>query len=116
MLRTFEQTARDGRGTRFALRELTGLLIGAGREWLAKVTTDPLVRGRCLSESRPAGAELCGLPGEVVEAQKRITFLVDRMVYAIAHHDFGGARAYSYEECRERENLRMLRAKYGIME
>lgn len=38
--------------------EWTGLLCGAAAEWLAKLTTDPAVRGRALPDirmMRPAG-------------------------------------------------------------
>ena len=37
---------------RFLLREFTGLLTGAGAEWIAKLTTDSAVRGRCLPDLR----------------------------------------------------------------
>ena len=43
---------------RISLTELTGLAIGAAREWLAKLTTDKCVRGRTLPDvrmMRPAG-------------------------------------------------------------
>lgn len=56
------------------------------------------------------------LPTEVVEAQIRTTLLVDRIVHAIAHHDFEGARTYSLEESKAREHLRLLRERYGLHE
>jgi hypothetical protein len=37
---------------RLAVAELTGLVIGAGMEWFAKLTTDRSVRGRCLPDLR----------------------------------------------------------------
>jgi hypothetical protein len=48
-----EQRAR-GRGhfVRFATSELSGLLWGAGKEWLAKLTTEESVRGRSLPDLR----------------------------------------------------------------
>lgn len=47
MARTFDQLAEDRQA-----RELAGLLIGAVREWIAKRTTDPMVRGRVLPDVR----------------------------------------------------------------
>ncbi len=56
------------------------------------------------------------LPEEMVDAQKRIKFVVHRMEAAIANHEFEKARFYSDEERKERENLRLLREKYNIDE
>lgn len=103
----------------FALTELIGLIGGAGAEWAAKFTTDPSVRARCLARDAKLAAP-CGspdrdsLPQEVIEAQQRVTLVISRMVYAIAHHDFPGARTYSHEERAERETLRLLREKYRL--
>jgi hypothetical protein len=130
MWNAFEQAAEERRGQgwpvffRFALAELIGLVAGAGTEWFAKLTTDSSVRGRHLPDlrlMRPPGiprelwfAAPCA--NEVTEAQRRVTFLVSRVVYAIANHDFEGARTFSRQEQRERENLRLLREKYKIDE
>ena len=54
------------------------------------------------------------LPGEVIEVQKRIKFIVHRMENAIANHEFEKARFYSDEERKERENLSSLREKYHL--
>jgi hypothetical protein len=116
MRNTFERAEQDRRGTRFVFRESTGLLREAGREWVAKLTTDASARERCLSASRTGSGGPSSLPGEVVEAQNRIAALIERMLYAIAHHDFAGAREYSHEEWEERARLRVLREKYGIAE
>src|SRR5579875_2518419 len=56
------------------------------------------------------------VPEEMVDAQKRIKFVVHRMEAAIANHEFEKARFYSDEERKERENLRLLREKYNIDE
>lgn len=114
----------------FLLGEFTDLLIGAATEWIAKLTTDRSVRGRCMPDlrmMRPPGvprelwfAGTClnvsqpSLPHEVMEAQERIAMLVNRMVDAIANHDFPGARCYSFEERQARDELRRLREKYNI--
>jgi len=60
MLQAFESAwAERRRGTlRFAAAELAGLAAGAAAEWIAKLTTDPAVRGRSLPDgrlTRPAG-------------------------------------------------------------
>ncbi len=123
---------RGGRAAlvRFAVSEMAGLFTGAAREWIAKLTTDSSVRGRCLPDLRKmrpagvprelwfgaanAGVEQSSLPLEVAQAEERVTSLVNRIVHAIANHDFPSARSYSYEEYRERDNLRALRKKYGL--
>jgi hypothetical protein len=43
---------RRGRLLRIAAVESFGLLAGAMREWIAKFSTDPAVRGRCLPDLR----------------------------------------------------------------
>ncbi len=55
-------------------------------------------------------------PCEVIEAQRHVAFLLSRMEYAIAHHQFEKARFYSSEEYREREKLRLLKEQHGINE
>ena len=54
------------------------------------------------------------LPGEVVEVQKRIRFIVERTEASIANHEFEKARFYSGEERKERDNLKQLREKYRL--
>src|SRR5207248_11255175 len=56
------------------------------------------------------------LPEEVIETQKRIRFIVQRMETAIASHEFEKARFYSDEERKERGNLKELREKYKLYE
>jgi hypothetical protein len=62
----------------------------------------------CLNVSHPS------LPHEVMEAQERIAMLVNRMVDAIANHDFAGGRRYSFEERQARDELHLLREKHNI--
>jgi hypothetical protein len=134
MLTAFDRSVEEHRARgraaylRFALRELAGLTIGAFAEWIAKFTTDSSLRGRTLPDRlmmRPPGVPWAAyygdalvrapenaLPGEIMEAQQHTEFLVKRMVHAIAHHDFEGARRYSYQERQARENLRLLREEY----
>jgi hypothetical protein len=49
-----QEQRRRGRGpfVRFAASELASLILGAGREWLAKLTTEESVRGRYLPDLR----------------------------------------------------------------
>jgi hypothetical protein len=134
MLTAFDRGADDRRAhgrsayIRFALIELIGVMMGAGAEWFAKLTTDRSLRGRSLPDRlmmRPPGVPweayygdaLVGvpenaLPNEVMEARRRTAWLVERILHAIAHHDFEGARTYSYQECQARDQLRLLREKY----
>jgi len=56
------------------------------------------------------------LPEEVVEAEKRIRFITQRMDSAIANHEFEKAKFYGDEEKKERENLRAVREKYQLGE
>ena len=131
MSSAFEEAAAarrvEGRmaNVRFTVTELIGLAIGAGVEWIAKLTTDTSVRGRSLPDRlmmRPPGvswdAHFAGaflnVPEELSQAQQRMDRLVQCMVHAIAHHDFQGARRCSDEERQARESLRRLREKYQI--
>jgi hypothetical protein len=131
MSSAFEEASRDRRArgwgayARFAITELAGLAMGAGMEWKAKLTTDASVRGRRLPDRmlmRPSGVSWEAhygsasrhVPEELRIAQQQAEFLVNRMVHAISHHDFRGARLYSDKERQARENLRILREKYQI--
>jgi len=110
MLHAFEQAAADRRAlgrsayARFIRAELIGLATGAWAEWIAKLTTGATGRSRFARD----------LPLEVMDAQRRIEGLVRRTIYAIANHDFEGARTYSREEGVEREHLSRLREKYKL--
>jgi hypothetical protein len=136
MRNAFERAAEERRPlgrpvfVRFLLREFTGLLRGASAEWVAKFTTDSSERGRYLPDlrmMRPPGVsrELWfagawpsdhegSLRNEVMEAQARISMLIQQMVDAIANHDFPGARRHSDEERLARDELRRARQNYGI--
>lgn len=56
MVNTFEKAIEARRGrtvfARFVLTELAGLVLGAGAEWFSKLTSDKIVRGRCLPDVR----------------------------------------------------------------
>ena len=58
MSSAFEATANECRAqggsifVRFVLAELTGLVLGAWKEWIAKLTTGSAIRGRCLPDRR----------------------------------------------------------------
>jgi|SRR5579871_1015446 len=118
MLAAFLESAEDCRHRgRFALfafvtAECAGLIGGSIREWFVKWTTPRIERQSWMEGAVADPGER--LPGPVADAERRVASLVDQMVYAIAHHDFEGARRYSYQERRERENLRRLRESYGF--
>ena len=63
-----------------------------------------------------AAAELeqGSLPEAVVEVQKRIRFIAQRMEASIANHEFEKARFYSQEERKQRDNLKQVREKYKL--
>jgi len=61
-----------------------------------------------------AQLEQGSLPEEVVEVQKRIRFIVERMKASIENHEFEKARFYAQEERKERENLKQQREKYKL--
>ena len=94
MLMLLEEASAEQRGRGraaffwFSLRELGGLACGSGVEWIA----------RCGQSSRYLESVPCGA--------ERVEFLIKRMEYAIAHHEFAKARYYAEEERREREKLR----------
>lgn len=130
MLDAFEEALeqRRQRGyARFVLAELAGLFIGAGFEWIAKITADPAVRGRSLPDrllTRPPGVSweahygpsASMIPEEVRAAEQHVDLLVQRMVYAISHHDFERARQYSNQEREAREHARLLRRRFHLAE
>jgi hypothetical protein len=103
----FEEACRDryDRGwawqVRFTFAEMTGLIAGAAGAWFDR---------RPDSEDPAAST----LPPELMEAQRRVDLNIAGMVHAIANHQFEKARVHSDEERQARENLRVLREKYGI--
>jgi ATP-dependent Clp protease ATP-binding subunit ClpC len=56
------------------------------------------------------------LPEEVVEVQKRIKFVKERLENAIAGHELEKTNFYSNEERKARENFQRLREKYHLDE
>jgi hypothetical protein len=133
MLDAFEQASEEWEGFaygRFICLELIGLAARLPLEWIAKLTTSSSMRARSLPDLRKmrpagvprelwfasAGASRAGIPDEVAEAEKRVQFCLHRMEHAIATHDFPGARFYSNEDLKAREQLRQARAKYGLGE
>ncbi len=107
MLSVFEEAFDERRAqgwgwsVRFAFTEVTGLIGGAA--------------GACL-DRRPAPEvpAVSTLPHELIEAQRRVDLNIAGMVHAIANHQFERARVHSNREREARENLRVLREKYGF--
>ena len=133
MQAAFDRSAKEHRDRgrlpylRFLMKELAGLGTGAIREWIAKSRTSRSVRARTLPDlgnMRPAGVpgELWfatprrSVPDEIAAARQRVEFCLRRMEHAIANHDFPGARYYSDEDLKAREQLRQLREKQGLAE
>jgi hypothetical protein len=108
MLSVFDEASAEGREhcwtwyVRFAFSEVTGLVAGAAEAWL--------------EPQRPVEAPTAGssyLPQELIEAQRRVDANIAGMVHAIANHQFERARVLSNQEREARENLRVLREKFG---
>jgi len=132
MLGAFAESIEDleqrGRSSwDFVLAECAGLVAGAALEWIAKASTDASVRARVLPDRmlmRPPGVSWEAyygpaaslIPEEVREADRNVDALIQRMVYAISHHDFERARQYSDQEREARENARLLRQKYHLID
>jgi hypothetical protein len=150
MLDVFEEAAEEQRGRgravflNFVIAEMTGLVIGAGAEWIAKFNcaiyqsnpaTSSVAAYRILQKMRPPwvtqevffkavdliadkeatiSRHQATLPDEVIEAQRRVESLLNCIVDAISSREFEKARSYSYEESKERANLHLLRRKYRI--
>lgn len=56
------------------------------------------------------------LPEEVVESQKKLRFIKQRIDASVHNHEYEKARFYCGEEKAEREKLRVLREKYKVAE
>ena len=93
----------------FAIRETLGLLIGLGREWIAKLTRLSVYCRNPVAAQLPFAEERAR---QIVECEKNVEFFIGRVEHAIANHDFEGARFYTTEERRERERLQLLRARF----
>lgn len=83
-----------------------------------KYIKDKSLPGAAVDVIDAAGAaaqlEQTSLPGEVVEVQRRIRFIAQRMETSVANHEFEKARFYSQEERKERDNLKQLSEKYKL--
>jgi hypothetical protein len=89
---------------RFAFAELSGLIAGSAGAWLDQRHSAPV----------PAQNPARGwMPQELVQAQERVDANIAAMVHAIANHQFERARVLANQEREARENLRVLREKYG---
>lgn len=123
MLSVFEQAIEQRRAQgriaflQFAIKELIGLAVAIGAEWISKWShSDAYVRAGSLANTNDQTGDMAesAIPRELVEAQKRIDLIIGRMVHSIANHQFEKARCYSAQEFEAREDLRVLREKYGL--
>ena len=111
MTEVFEAALTDRRArgwgwyVRFAFGEVNGLVAGAADAWLGKESTP----AASVSNAAPNP-----LPRELANAQRLVDSSIAGMVHAIANHQFERARFYSFAERKARENLRVLREKYGF--
>lgn len=123
MLSVFEQAVEQRRAQgriaflQFAIKELIGLAVAIGAEWIWNWShSDTYVRAGSLANTNDQTGDMAesAIPRELVEAQKRIDLIISRMVHSIANHQFDKARRYSVQEREAREDLRVLREKYGL--
>jgi DNA-binding MarR family transcriptional regulator len=92
----------------FVVRELASLLAGAWPERLAQGHQ----RLAPVAQTSTASIESVQLISiELAAAQKRVQTNINRMVAAIANHQFEQARYYAHQEQREREYLNTLEKK-----
>ena len=88
--------------------------------WASKYIKSGSLPGTAVDVIDEAGAtaqlKQPAMPDEIVEIQKRLNFIVQRMHVSIANHEFEKARFYSDEERKERNNLNELRKKHKLDE
>lgn len=99
---------------RFTASEFISVLTGAAIEWGARFTSfssDCMPR-RALETVSEGQRGPNALRSDVQAAEDRVTFLLRRMEFAIANHQFQNARLYFDEERKARENLRLIRLRY----
>ncbi len=115
VLSVFDQAAREHRArgwsvwTWFLVTELSGAVISAGGHWIDRFSARHHRPGPEVADSTRRRTV-----SVIQEAQNRVDFNREQMTHAIANHDFVGARTYSFEELKAREDLRKLRDGYGF--
>ena len=97
----------------FLCQEYAGLLAGACKQWWLSLIPPAAHTALCRTGASAASTSRYP-PEEVLAAQQRVEILVERMVHAIAHHQFEDARRFSREEQDAREALQTLRARYEL--
>jgi hypothetical protein len=93
----------------FLVTELAGAVFSAAGHWI-----DRWSAGRDAAGPVHAGATRNTSLSTLQEAQNRVESNLKRMTYAIAHHDFAGARACYFDDLKAREDLRRLRDGFGF--
>jgi hypothetical protein len=112
VLSVFAQAAQEHRARGlgvwawFLVTELSGAVLSAAGHWIDRFSARP--------HPEYTGPARSGLFSAVQEAQNRVDLNLKKMTHAIANHDFAGARAYSIEDLKAREELRRLRERYGF--
>ncbi len=92
----------------FLTVELSAALVSAARHWIDRFSARDSLAPEIPGKSRTQ------LFGAIDLAQGRLDLSIRRMTHAIAHHDFVGARNWSYEERKARAELHRLRDLYGF--
>jgi hypothetical protein len=109
MEEVFRRAAEEHRGrggadyVRLAMGEFAGLLAGAFGSRFGRLAHRPPA-GRAIPEP-------VVFPDDAREVERIMQVSIDRMVYAIAHHQFVEARFYSLVERRARAHLDDLRGR-----
>ena len=113
----FFQLAEDRRRegwaafARFVLAEMSGLLVGAAVAHHAR--RQRILDLRMMRPPDVPREDYVAALDQVIAAQRLVEFNLNRMQQAIARNDFVKARFYSDEDRKARENLRLVRRKYG---
>jgi hypothetical protein len=92
----------------FTIWEMVGLLAGAAAVWAGKLAGQ--------AHSEPVQQVSVSAADQIQETERFIQLQIDRMVYAIANHQFAQARFYSDEERKARARLEQLRGGQGSSE
>lgn len=98
-----------------AERDARGGIVIVKQKRIANRTTHCAIYADDRPKQDEKGRDLT--PAEkLVQIQRRIDFIIERMEGALANHEFEKARFYTDEERKERENLRSLREQFHLEE
>ena len=105
----------DDHETRFSLAFIFVLLATA-----SALAQDPSAKPSTIAPHKYSASEQFvrepALPEDVVEQQKRVSAIFQSVQDAVAQHDFAKARQHSDEERIERDKLRSLYQRHGLLD